>query len=215
MKKSTLHTLLVDFGLMSFCFLKACFVSAETADMKIDRPHATASSVDTSDPDLIRTFDRFTIYFDYNVTDLDSARGGNSPLSPTGKKVIADGFEALRHNYAMSGYKYDTRATDRIRIIGYSDHLGSAANNKRVALKRAKTVRDYVLSRGIDFSNGVSAKRISISFRISEKPIESRCSSMPYADEVRCLWLDRSAEIRYLRVDVEPHRRRRIVDQGK
>jgi outer membrane protein OmpA-like peptidoglycan-associated protein len=196
---------------MSFCFFKACFVFAETADMKIDRRQPTAFSLDTNDPDLIRTFDRFAIYFDYNVSDLDSAKAGNDPLSPTGKEAIADHFEALRHNYAMSGYKYDTRATDRIKIIGYSDHLGSAANNKRVALKRAKTVRDYVLSQGIDFSNGVSAKRISISFRISEKPTDSRCSSMPHADEVRCLWLDRKVEIRYLRVDVEPHRRHRIV----
>jgi hypothetical protein len=188
-----------------FCLLAARHACAETAGAEIGRPRVPAVPLHPSDADVTRTFDEFVVYFDYDAWDLDSARGGNSTSSPPGVEVISQGFEALRHNYPISGYKYDTRARDRVKVTGFADHLGSLANNEKIARKRAKAVRDYILSRGMDFANGVGPARITISSRVASQPTESRCSSVPHADEVKCLWLDRKVEIRYLRVDVEPH----------
>jgi len=176
-----------------------CFHEAVGAETAIGRPRLPAAS-SHMDP---RVFAEFEVYFDYNESDIESARGGNAPSSPSGMKSLAENFEALRRNYGKSGYKYDTRRTDRIIITGVADHLGSAANNRKVALNRAKAVRNYLVSRGMDFSNGVSAGRISIGYSL--KRTEAKCAHLPRADEVKCMYLDRKAEIRYLRVDVPAH----------
>jgi len=39
---------------------------------------------------------------------------------------------------------------DKVKVTGYTDSVGSAAYNKKLSLRRAEAVRDYLVSIGVD-----------------------------------------------------------------
>ena len=54
-----------------------------------------------------------------------------------------------------------------IQIIGYTDDIGSSAYNLELSLRRAESVRDYIVARGIDYA------RLSVSGHGKMQPLVS------------------------------------------
>ena len=77
-----------------------------------------------------------TIFFDAALFDFAKAN-----LKPEGKEKI----KAYREQ-AMA----ELSRADKVKITGYTDSVGSSAYNKKLSLKRAEAVRDYLVSLGVD-----------------------------------------------------------------
>lgn len=77
------------------------------------------------------------VVFEQSVLfDFDKAT-----LKPTGKEQLKAYFEKTRD---------DLSRADRIKITGYTDSTGPARYNQNLSLRRAKAVRDYLVSQGAD-----------------------------------------------------------------
>jgi len=83
-----------------------------------------------------------TILFGAVLFDFDKA-----VLKPEGKEAIKTYREEARAKL--------TRA-DKIIVTGHTDNKGTAAYNKKLSLRRAQAVRDYLVSLGVD------AKKIEV-----------------------------------------------------
>ena len=68
-------------------------------------------------------------------------KGSSADLTPESFQKLDDVFESLK---AYPGTK--------IEICGYTDNTGNPAANKKISLRRAETVRAYLILRGIDSS---------------------------------------------------------------
>ena len=77
-----------------------------------------------------------TIIFNAVLFDFDKA-----VLKPEGKEAIKSYREEAREKL--------TRA-DKIIVTGHTDNKGTAAYNKKLSIRRAQSVRDYMVSLGVD-----------------------------------------------------------------
>ncbi|QRY78222.1 OmpA family protein [Pseudomonas sp. PDNC002] len=64
---------------------------------------------------------------------------GSATLRPEGKAKLDELAEGLRDSQVQS-----------VRIVGYTDRIGSEQSNIRLSLARAGAVRDYLVARGVD-----------------------------------------------------------------
>ncbi len=64
-------------------------------------------------------------------------------LKPEAKEKIKEYREQVREEMSRG---------EKAKITGYTDNVGSAAYNKKLSLKRAESVRDYLVSLGVDAS---------------------------------------------------------------
>lgn len=87
------------------------------------------------------------IYFPYNSTE----KVDNSNINNYIKSVA----ESLKGN------------EKRVNLTGHTDNIGNPAFNKKLALKRAQTIKDLLISLGID------ANRVSVASEGQESPIAS------------------------------------------
>ncbi|MGE5347423.1 MAG: OmpA family protein [Acidithiobacillales bacterium] len=62
-------------------------------------------------------------------------------LTPEAKEKIKEYREQVRQ---------DLSRADKAKITGYTDNIGTEAYNKKLSLKRAEAVRDYLVSLGVD-----------------------------------------------------------------
>ena len=76
-----------------------------------------------------------------------------------------------------------------ILVVGYADRMGNAAYNERLALKRAKAVRDYLVS------NGIKAKKIEVRSLGKSAPQAECAATLAHAEMISCLREDRRVEI--------------------
>jgi outer membrane protein OmpA-like peptidoglycan-associated protein len=60
----------------------------------------------------------------------------------------------------------------KLEIAGHSDSFGSNKKNLALSLKRANTVKDYLIARG------VSPKRLTSTIYASEQPISSNLTGI-------------------------------------
>lgn len=70
--------------------------------------------------------------------------------------------------------------TDHVHVVGYTDRIGSNAYNQKLSERRASTVRNYLVSKG------VSADRIDAEGRGEADPVKS-CDDKSRAKLIACL----------------------------
>ena len=76
-----------------------------------------------------------------------------------------------------------------ISIVGYADRIGNAAYNEKLALKRAKNVRDFLVAKG------VKAKKIEVR-SLGDSSSRTSCDAdLSRAKMISCLAEDRRVEI--------------------
>lgn len=100
--------------------------------------------------------------------------------------ITGDGYQKLD---ALANQLKQLSQVNEIHIVGYTDHIGSAAYNLALSSARAKTVRDYLLS------NGVQANNISAVGKGETNPVV-QCNQVNRQALVRCLAPNRRVEIK-------------------
>ncbi|WER49887.1 outer membrane protein assembly factor BamE [Cupriavidus sp. WKF15] len=104
---------------------------------------------------------------------------GPADLLPGGRRLV----DALgRELAAMKSLRH-------VDVYAYTDRLGSAAYNQRLAQRRAETVKNLLVARGVD------SRVVTAQGRGEANPV-SRCGAMPRTRLIACLAPDRRVEIR-------------------
>jgi OOP family OmpA-OmpF porin len=102
--------------------------------------------------------------------------------------IRPDGRAAL-DNFArqLTGTRYDV-----VTVEGHTDRLGSAAYNQRLSLKRAESVKDYLVTSG-----GVDPGKISATGKGLTEPVTKPedCRGPRTAKLIACLQPDRRVEV--------------------
>lgn len=91
-------------------------------------PAPAPQAISPSAPVATQTF---VVYFDT----------GRATLTPQGRRVADDAVAAFKRSNAT-----------HIAIAGYTDTVGSAPTNEALSRRRAETVRDYLVGRGVPLS---------------------------------------------------------------
>lgn len=109
--------------------LEAIIGAIPTPDTEMAPPPAT--TVDTQVPtEPMRPEDAmYLVFFDFDRSNISA--GGMSVLD-----AVADEIRS--------------RSLSLVRIVGHTDSAGSASYNNRLAMRRANSVRDALLARGVD-----------------------------------------------------------------
>lgn len=111
--------------------------------------------------------------FPFNESSVDSIRS-------EGKDLL--------NNLVRSLQSVEDRVVD-IRIDGYADRLGTIEYNEELSRKRAFSIRDYLVSKGI------ASDLIRAEGRGNEKPVK-QCASVDHSDLIDCLAPNRRVEVR-------------------
>ena len=96
-----------------------------------------------------------------------------------------------RHKLNHLAKKLNAHHEKSLTIVGFSDRVGSVAYNEKLALKRAKTVHDYLVTKGI------GVKKIEVRSLGKSVPKADCAEDMPRAKLVECLAEDRRVEIEF------------------
>jgi outer membrane protein OmpA-like peptidoglycan-associated protein len=115
------------------------------------------------------------VYFDFNKSDL----------TPRAKHHLDHLAEKI---HAMSKHK---NHGPKLTIVGYADRIGNAEYNQKLALKRADSVRGYLLSKGVD------AKKIEVRSLGKTSPKADCPADLPRDKMIKCLQEDRRVEIEF------------------
>ncbi len=103
-----------------------------------------------------------------------------STLKPAGKTTLNDLVRDL------NAAKYD-----KIQVIGHTDRIGSDAYNLKLSERRADSVKDYLVDKGVP-ANLVSAKGVGKADPVT-KPGE--CAGRKSPKVIACLQPDRRVEV--------------------
>jgi OOP family OmpA-OmpF porin len=98
-------------------------------------------------------------------------------LKPEGEATLDDVASQL------AGLSYDA-----VAIVGHADRIGAPRYNQTLSERRAKAVRDYLVSRGVD------SQKIEASGLGSSHPT-AQCTGLRGAKLIACLQPDRHAEL--------------------
>lgn len=107
---------------------------------------------------------------------------GKSTLKPEGTSALNTLYQQIS----------DARPTDgQAVVIGYTDFIGSDAANQRLSEARARTVADFLVSKGLP------ASKVSIEGRGEANPVtgDSCVKVTPRAKQIACLAPDRRVEV--------------------
>lgn len=99
-------------------------------------------------------------------------------LQPGGQRQLDAFAKSVNENGTLEG----------MDVIGYTDRLGSESYNQQLSLARARTVRDYLASRGIP-GGQITTKGLG------EQSAVAQCSQKPGPALVSCLAPNRRVEI--------------------
>lgn len=104
-----------------------------------------------------------------------------SDLLPQGQAELGRLSSAIATGYAN---------VNRIHLVGHTDRLGSASYNHALGLKRAETVRQYLVSQGIP------SQVISVASAGKSQPVSDGCHDVKAgAAQKACLQADRRVNV--------------------
>lgn len=128
------------------------------------------------------------------------AKGGkrlvdDKPLSMSAEALF--GFKSAKLLYGGRKQldEFARKLTDgdyqSVRVVGHTDRVGTAERNKKLSLRRAKAVKDYLVMKGIEPS------RILVDGRGAQDPVTEprQCDGLPMTARRACMSPDRRVEI--------------------
>lgn len=107
-------------------------------------------------------------------------KSSEGDMLPGGREALDNIMERIRSSFGR---------LSAISIIGHTDRIGAAAYNQELSLARAQTVRDYLMSHGLEKGP------VTIAGVGSSDPVAKRCPAGAGEDAVRCLQPDRRVTI--------------------
>ena len=101
-------------------------------------------------------------------------------IKPSGQQALDEMVEQLR------GMQYDS-----VLIVGHTDPTGPKAMNDKLSKQRAESVKEYLVSKGVDPS------RIKTDGKGGAEPLAKtqNCDSLPRTEKIACYAPDRRVEI--------------------
>ncbi len=101
-------------------------------------------------------------------------------IKPSGQQALDEMVEQLK------GMPYDS-----VLIVGHTDPTGSKAINDKLSKQRAESVKQYLVSKGVD------PKRIKTEGKGGAEPLAKtqNCDSLPRTEKIACYAPDRRVEI--------------------
>ena len=138
---------------------------------------ATAS-VETAEPPVVPAVQRYTLNAD---TLFAFNRGDLGGIKPNGKQELTSLAEQLK--------TFDWPTLTAINVIGHTDRLGSADYNNKLSVKRANTVRQYMVNQGLP------ADKVSADGMGSTQPVKECADDKNKAALIECLQPNRRVEI--------------------
>lgn len=141
-------------------------------------PGATPApaSVETAEPPVVPTVQRYTLNAD---TLFVFDRGDLGGIKPNGKQELTSLAEQLKTFDQLTA----------INVIGHTDRLGSADYNNKLSMKRANTVRQYMVNQGLP------ADKVSADGMGSTQPVKECANDKNKAALIECLQPNRRVEI--------------------
>ena len=140
---------------------------------------ATASVlVETAEPPVVPAVQRYTLNAD---TLFAFNRGDLGGIKPNGKQELTSLAEQLK--------AFDWPTLTAINVIGHTDRLGSADYNNKLSVKRANTVRQYMVNQGLP------ADKVSADGMGSTQPVKECADDKNKAALIECLQPNRRVEI--------------------
>ena len=136
---------------------------------------ATAS-VETAEPPVVPAVQRYTLNAD---TLFAFNRGDLGGIKPNGKQELTSLAEQLKTFDQLTA----------INVIGHTDRLGSADYNNKLSVKRANTVRQYMVNQGLP------ADKVSADGMGSTQPVKECADDKNKAALIECLQPNRRVEI--------------------
>lgn len=115
-------------------------------------------------------------------------RAGLSDMSAEGR---------ARLDQLAQGITSHAAQVQSVRVLGYTDRLGSDAYNDALSQKRADTVKDYLVSRGVD------SRLIQAEGRGKRNPVEA-CAMTERSALIACLAANRRVEVLVTALKSEP-----------
>lgn len=97
--------------------------------------------------------------------------------------------KGAQHHLRRMAAKLRVQPAQSVAAVGFSDTMGNAAYNERLALKRAKAVRDFLVARGVP-AGIISVRSLGKSAPRAECP-----ATLARAEKIACLREDRRVEI--------------------
>ena len=137
---------------------------------------ATAS-VETAEPPVVPAVQRYTLNAD---TLFAFNRGDLGGIKPNGKQELTSLAEQLK--------TFDQLKLTAINVIGHTDRLGSADYNNKLSVKRANTVRQYMVNQGLP------ADKVSADGMGSTQPVKECADDKNKAALIECLQPNRRVE---------------------
>lgn len=102
-------------------------------------------------------------------------------LTPTGRAKLDELVYALNKGYI---------SLQSVELVGHTDRLGKAEYNYHLGMQRAKSVHNYLISRG------VPADVISYKSAGENQPVSNSCAQVtPRAKLIQCLQPDRRVSV--------------------
>ena len=98
-------------------------------------------------------------------------RSDESAMTSAGRRALNKLIQNLRSEYVQ---------LENIHIVGHADPLGSPLVNNRLAEQRAQTVRDYLLS------HGLQSVRITSEGRGAREPVVTHCGTQATRAAIDC-----------------------------
>ena len=94
-------------------------------------------------------------------------------------EIRASGFNAIES--LVQRLLQDFSSVERIRVVGYTDPIGSAAFNKKLSQQRADVVARHIVSRNIPIERGIEAEG-----RGSIELVKTGCGNTPTPENKIC-----------------------------
>ena len=139
---------------------------------------ASVETVETAEPPVVPAVQRYTLNAD---TLFAFNRGDLGGIKPNGKQELTSLAEQLK--------TFDQLKLTAINVIGHTDRLGSADYNNKLSVKRANTVRQYMVNQGLP------ADKVSADGMGSTQPVKECADDKNKAALIECLQPNRRVEI--------------------
>lgn len=110
-----------------------------------------------------------TIYFDFDSAVITPA--GKAKLDTLAAAIKADG--SVKH----------------VRIVGFTDVIGTTSYNNALSLRRAAAVQSYLASKGVDVKEHAEVRGLGATSS------QSQCKGQRGKALKACLWRDRRVEV--------------------
>ncbi len=109
-----------------------------------------------------------TVYFNFNGSNLTPA--AKAKLNSLAKTLKSTGVKS-------------------VKIIGFTDEIGTKSYNKKLSERRANAVASYLKSKGVKVKGKVEVKGLG------DTESKSQCEGVSGKELKACLWRDRRVEV--------------------